>query len=313
MSVLFVLLDFKKFINFDSPDEKLFLALDQANLEMHFIRYVVWSKYIEFLYYFSPLFPIIFNLSLFTIVLNLFVKKFEFQKTYLVLLLCIPSLFLFSQTILRDCFLLTLNMILYLRINQKNNIKSIGIIVFLISMLRPLFGVILFFSFISSFLIEKVKFSLSYVFLGQIIILFVLLSFPTLKEMFFIEYYKLNVDDVFSLFQIDLFNVQDFQLAIGVFFNWLLYYFGINLSMNNVLLLFPFIFESIIYFIFFSSFIFFNKIKYKEDYLYRFSFWLIIFSILSAVLEADWASMYRHKLFFLPALLYFVSFKNNKQ
>jgi hypothetical protein len=207
-------------------------------------------------------------------------------------------------------------MILFLKINQKTNFKSISIIVFLISIifiLRPLFGLILFFSCASSFLIKRVKFSLSYVLLGQIVIVFVLLSFPAIKEMFFTEYNTLNVDDVFSLLRIDTFNVDDFQLAMGVFFNWLLYYFGINLSMNNSLLLFPFILESIIYLIFFSSFIFFNKMKYKENYLYRFSFWIIIYSILSSVVEADWASVYRHKLFFLPALLYLVSLNNFKK
>ena len=315
ISVLFILLDFKKFISFSSVDEELFLNISQVDSSVYFLRYIVWGYYISFLTNISPLFPILFNLFIFSYVLNAFAKKFELQKTYLVLLLCIPSLFLFSQTILRDFFLLILNMILFLKINQKTNFKSICIIVFLIFIifiLRPLFGLILFFSCLSSFLISRVKFSLSYVLLGQIIILFVLLSFPTTKEMFFTEYDKLNADDVFSLLRIDLFNVRDSQLAIGVFFNWLLYYFGINLSMNNSLLLFPFVLESIIYLIFFLSFIFFNKMKYKEDYLYRLSFWLIIFSILTAVLEADWASVYRHKLFFLPALLYLVSHKSTR-
>jgi hypothetical protein len=316
ISVLFVLLDFKRFLSFNSVDEELFLNISQADSSVHFIRYVIWGYYISFLTNVSLLFPIIFNLFIFSYTLNVFVKKFELQKIYLVLLLCIPSLFLFSQTILRDFFLLTLNMILFLKINQKTNFKSISIIVFLISIifiLRPLFGLILFFSCASSFLIKRVKFSLSYVLLGQIVIVFVLLSFPSIKEMFFTEYNTLNVDDVFSLLRIDTFNVDDFQLAIGVFFNWLLYYFGINLSMNNSLLLFPFILESIIYLIFFSSFIFFNKMKYKENYLYRFSFWIIIYSILSSVVEADWASVYRHKLFFLPALLYLVSLNNFKK
>ena len=102
--------------------------------------------------------------------------------------------------------------------------------------------------------------------------LFILFSFPSLKDMFITEYLKLNGEDVFSLLRIDLFNLNDSQLATGILFNWLLYYFGVNIGMGNFLLLFPFFLESVIYLIFLKSFIFFNKMRFKEDFLYRFSF-----------------------------------------
>ena len=53
--------------------------------------------------------------------------------------------------------------------------------------------------------------------------------------MFITEYLKLNGEDVYSLLRIDLFNLNDSQLAIGILFNWLLYYFGLNIGMGNFL------------------------------------------------------------------------------
>ena len=50
--------------------------------------------------------------------------------------------------------------------------------------------------------------------------------------------------------------------------------------------------------------------RFKEIFIW-FSFWLIIFSIVSSVLEADWASVYRHKLFFIAPLIYITTKKLN--
>jgi len=314
-SALLVMFDFKAFLNFNSSDETFFFTFSETDSALQFIRYIIWGSYISSLSIIHPLFPILLNIFIFGGVLNLFVKKFDVQNIYLILLLLIPSLLFFSQTYLRDFSLLTINLFLFIAIAKKNSSKSIFVILLiatLIFALRPLFGIIVYFSLLSSILIRKVKFSLSYVFLGQIIMLFILFSFPSLKDMFITEYLKLNGEDVFSLLRIDLFNLNDSQLATGILFNWLLYYFGVNIGMGNFLLLFPFFLESVIYLIFLKSFIFFNKMRFKEDFLYRFSFWLIVFSIVSSVLEADWASVYRHKLFFLPPLLYIATkkFKN---
>jgi len=313
ISIILVFLDFKKFISFDSVDEELFLTISEADPSIHFIRYIVWGQYLSFLNNVSPLFPINFHLFIFCLGLNIFVKKYNAQKTHLILLLSIPSLMLFSQTYLRDFFILILNIFLFLKVKKdKTEYKSIFIIatiIFLIFILRPIFGVILCFSLISSILIKKVSYSLSYLFLGQFIVLVTLLLIPDVKEMFITEYYHLNTDDVFSLLRIDLVNVSDLAISAGIFFNWVLYYFGINLHMRNYFLLFPFFIESIIYFIFFRSFLFFNKSRFKIDFLYRLSFWLIIFSMIYSTLEADWASVYRHKIFFLPALFYLAATK----
>tara|TARA_A100001388_G_scaffold276908_1_gene266055 strand:- start:1780 stop:2793 length:1014 start_codon:yes stop_codon:yes gene_type:complete len=311
-SALLVIFDFKTFLNFNSSDEKLFLTFSEIDSSLQFIRYIIWGGYISSLSAIHPLFPILLNLLIFGGVLSLFVKKFDVQNTYLVLFLLIPSLIFFSQTYLRDFSLLIINLFLFIAIAKKNSSKSIFavlVIATLIFALRPLFGIIVYFSLLSSILIRKVKFSLSYVFLGQIIILLILFSVPNLKDMFMTEYLKLNGEDVFSLLRIDLFNLKDSQLAVGILFNWLLYYFGVNIGMGNFWLLFPFFLESAIYLILLKSFIFFNKMRFKEDFLYRFSFWLIVFSIVSSILEADWASVYRHKLFFIPPLIYMTTKK----
>ena len=65
----------------------------------------------------------------------------------------------------------------------------------------------------------------------------ILFSFPSLKDMFITEYLKLNGEDVYSLLRIDLFNLND-TISHRILFNWLLYYFGLNIGMGNFWLLF---------------------------------------------------------------------------
>ena len=123
-SALLVMFDFKAFLNFNSSDETFFFTFSETDSALQFIRYIIWGSYISSLSIIHPLFPILLNIFIFGGVLNLFVKKFDVQNIYLILLLLIPSLLFFSQTYLRDFSLLTINLFLFIAIAKKNSSKS---------------------------------------------------------------------------------------------------------------------------------------------------------------------------------------------
>lgn len=313
ISTFLLLFNFKSLISFSSVDELLFITIDQADTSVHFLRYVLWGRYISFLYNVSPYIPLIFHLFLFSIGLSLFCRKYEIGNLQLTLLLCLPSLLLFSQTYLRDFFLLILNLFLFLNLGSASfGVKFIvrPLLVAAIFLLRPILGVVICSSFLFSFFINRLRFALGYLLVGQTVILIALLNFPELNAEFLSIYKGISTENYFSLFHYDLDSINEQQLVFGTFLNWLLFYCGVNLGMKNVLLLIPFAIEALIYCFFIVRYFLLINPLYKVDKLYRFSVWCLIFSMVIGFLESDWASVYRHKLFFLAPLLYLSTSKS---
>ena len=127
-----------------------------------------------------------------------------------------------------------------------------------------------------------------------------------MRESFKDYYYTLNLNDSISLFEFEIYDVSNLELYCTIFFNWILFWFGLNLeSQTNDYYLLIFMVEAFIYgILFFLSFFMYKNYKYKKSFVYRFCFLILLSSIFFSIFEAEWASVYRHKLFFIPVLLY---------
>lgn len=307
ISSLLIFINIRTIVSFTSYDEQLFLNFSNEVLEYNFIRYVIWGFYIEKLSSLSLNLPILINLIIFYFSLRSFITYFKPNNVFIISIFLIPSLLFYSTTYLRDFVIVAFlfYIITFLKDFQSKNLFKVLILISLVFLLRPQMGLVIILAIIIAKYLPKINPHIPSIFI-LIITSLVIVNIDSLRESFKDYYYTLNLNDSISLFEFEIYDVSNLELYCTIFFNWILFWFGLNLeSQTNDYYLLIFMIEAFIYgILFFLSFFMYKNYKYKKSFVYRFCFLILLSSIFFSIFEAEWASVYRHKLFFIPVLLY---------
>lgn len=305
-----------------TPDEVLFTSgqvpVDDWSLKYLITLYVIstLTSIHELLF---PVSLILFSITTFNYAYKIELEEIVFSRIGIVLTFLFPSVIYFSTSYLRDIFLFLLSiLIIYSYRNNKINIWTI-IIFSAISILRPEAGLIIMLSFLfvyffynnTNLMLLVSKYSTVLVILLAWLVLFVLVNTEYFWEPFHerLSRYEKSTDG-FSVFEVDI--TRSNVLAIGLV-NWFAYYASFLFKNAYSLFSYLMLLDSIIVgWLFLNGIFNINKIQLRHNRLYQISYVVIISTFFVSLPESLPETMYRHRMAYLPFLIY-LNFSGNEK
>ena len=301
-----IILNLKDLIGFSSSDELLYTTFFEKEFTSYLPWHYLWGVYVSFLYNLHPHLPTIISLILLYYSLYIFQLNFNLKRIWLIFLF--PSVFFFSLTYLRDIPIVAFSFLFLSQINKGTKKGSFMSFIFLLLIfcLRPYFGAALFVMLILSskrFLVLKTP--------TLLLVSFLIIGFLIYVNEFVGSLYSERVILMeshlpqFGMLGFDKESSGNIEAMLTFLFNWIPYWYNYSIVEMDSLVKFPFVIESTLLFSFITLiFLGFDSAKYSKLKVYRLSFLTILLSFFLASIESGNATVLRHKLVFIPFLVF---------
>lgn len=296
-----------------SPDELLFsddsIVMERDGLDY---KYVVWVTLITFLQSINVILPqIIFSLCLVVLMWGLGRMK-VFEHRYLILMMLFPTVFYFTNSILRDVifFLVSLYVLLFVKALWQHGVVW-WLLLFVLLMfsvvLRPIYGMVMILSILLSYyffshinIINKI---LIFIFLLIGVCISVSASLKDIYYNFFFDGHGRHVNELGTMMiPINSFDNTSAALnfVLSPFYFWCIPATGLGdrldyfIWIENVVLMYMII----------VAILSMKKRKKFYDFSYRMSSIMIIVSLFFASFTTTHGDSYRFRLMYIPYILY---------
>ena len=316
MFVVFTLFMFTKFIFGElTPDEVFYTTDFVINTDNIDPAYIVINFIFKFLFRVNKYVLPLLNISL---VLYVFNKLYKNEVTInrsiskiVVLLLFLPSVIYFASSYLRDIYVFVLGFLLIYNSSVFRKKKYVLIVLLLVGFLRWEASVILILSYlIDRLLTYKGKpiimvnfFTIPLIILVTWLILYWLFDIQSIWRFCenFINFYE-KKNSNYGIFQVPITKTNIISYSV---INWVAYYMPFLFKELKSLFDYFIVIDSIIVgILFIRMFLFFDTKSFKKSKIYRVSFYVFVMTFFLALPESVPETMYRHRMAYLPFLIY---------
>lgn len=314
--LLLVTLDLKSIIGFNSSDELLFTNFLNKKQEYYSLGHFVWGNYITKTFQIHEFLPIYLNVILLFYCFKQFYEKAKLNGLMLMLVLTLPSILFFSCTYLRDIPIMSFILLIISKLcvipKTWRSYVLIVMCTLIVILLRPYLGVFVILSLILS--VKWVtKFKLYRIFpIAFFLVGIVMYYSPQLLNMYKATVYSVEPNLVnFGLLGFDKEGLDNVEVILTFYFNWIPYWCTYNLMTIDSFIKLVFVYDTyLITLLIAIVFIKFNKNIFKMNWAYRFCLYMLLSSFILGSLESGSATIMRHKLVFVPCVLYLFASTN---
>lgn len=316
MFVVFTLFMFLKFIFGElSPDEVFYTTDFVINTDNMETTYIVINFIFKFLFRVNKYVLPLLNISLVLYVFNKLYKNEviinrSISKT-VVLLLFLPSVIYFTSSYLRDIYVFVLGFLLIYSSSVFRKKKYVLLVLLLVGFLRWEASVILILSYLIDRLLTykgkpiiKVNFfTIPLIILVTWFILYWLFDIQFIWRFSesFITHYEIKNSD-YGIFQLPITKTNIISYSV---INWVAYYMPFLFKELKSMFDYFIVIDSIIVgILFIRMFLFFDTKSFKKSEIYRVSFYVFVMTFFLALPESVPETMYRHRMAYLPFLIY---------
>lgn len=314
--LLLVTLDLKSIIGFNSSDELLFTNFLNKKQEYYSIGHFVWGNYITKTFQLHEFLPIYLNVILLFYCFKQFYENAKLNSLMILLVLTLPSILFFSCTYLRDVPIMAFILLIISKLCATSRTgwwyTSIAMCALVVTLFRPYLGVFVILSLIFS-IKGFTKFKLYRIFpIAFFLVGIVMYYSPELLHQYKATVYSVEPNLVnFGLLGFDKEGLDSVGTILTFYFNWIPYWCTYNLMTIDSFIKLVFVYDTyLITLLIAIVFIRFNKKIFKMNWAYRFCLYMLLSSFILGSLESGSATIMRHKLVFVPCVLYLFTSTN---
>lgn len=297
-----------------TPDE-LFYTSKGLISESLSIKFLITKLFFTFMFNINEYLLPICNVLLIVLFFRFFYKdglkkRNRLKNKTIFLILLLPSVTYFSVAYLRDIYIFLLTFLLVFKYKNLSKIYILLIFGF-ISLLRYEAGSIIAIAFLlSSILMFKNNVIIPMNFVT--IVIYFMVTWMSLFVLFENEYiwnkvYSIiwnyeKTTDYYGILQVPVERINVINYSI---INWFAYYSPFLFKNKFSLFSFYMLVDSIIVgFLFFRTIFIFSSRRFNVDKMYRTAFFVFLLTFFIAIPESVPETMYRHRMSYLPFLLY---------
>lgn len=297
-----------------TPDELFYTSNDFYSDSLSF-RFLITKLLFTFMFeiheYLLPICNIIIIILFFRYLYRNSLKRQIILPTKVILLIfLLPSVNYFTVAYLRDIYIFLLTLLLVCKHKDLGRLYILTIFLF-ISLLRNEAGVVILIAlFLSKIFMFKKRVIIPFN-LITIVFLFII-TWMSLFVLFENDYIWNNLysiiwnyektTDYYGILQVPVERINVINYSV---INWFAYYAPFFFKTNFSSFTYFMLFDSIIVgLLFFRAIFMFSSNRFNKDNMYRIAFFIFLLTFFTAIPESVPETMYRHRMSYLPFLIY---------